>query len=111
MKLPHYINSSPLAYINIRLYKTTILHLLTQRISSGLHIDLHLNVSSSIFFALSTLQFLATKYLFKHASLQYMEFRPTKGPNLALSSLICMYISNIAQRSTHKILFTTLINT
>lgn len=63
--------------------------MLTQRISSGLYIDLHLNVSSSIFFALSTFQFLATRYLFKHASLQYIALRPTKGPNLALSSVTC----------------------
>ena len=66
--------------------------MLTQRISSGLYIDLHLNVSSNIFFALSTFQFLATRYLFKHASLQYIALRPTKGPNLALSSLTCKIV-------------------
>lgn len=60
---------------------------LTQRISSGLKDDLHLSVSSNIFLDLSTLQFRASKYLLKHASVQYCELRPDSGPREALSSL------------------------
>lgn len=62
----------------------------TQRISSGLNFDRHLRVSSSIFFDLSRFPFRASKYLLKHASVQYCKLCPESGPIAALSSLICM---------------------
>lgn len=62
---------------------------LTQRISSGLYAALHVNVSSSIFFDLSTFQFRASRYLLRHASVQYWRLRPEMGPMAALNSLTC----------------------
>lgn len=67
----------------------------TQRISSGLNFDRHLSVSSTIFFDLPTFQFRASKYLLKHASVQYCKSRPESGPIAALSSLICMWNRSI----------------
>ena len=61
----------------------------THRISSGLKVARHLSESSSIFFDLSMFQFRASKYLLKHASVQYCKLRPVTGPIAALSSLIC----------------------
>ena len=63
--------------------------LLTQRISSGLQVDLQIRVSSSIFFAFSTFQLRASKNLLKQASVQYRKLRPDSGPRATLSSLIC----------------------
>lgn len=60
---------------------------LTQRISSGLKVSLHLSDSSNIFFDFSTFQFRASKYLLRHPSLQYFKLRPESGPRASLSSL------------------------
>lgn len=72
--------------------------LVTHRISSGLKVDLHLSESSSIFLDFSMFQFRASKYLLKHASVQYCELRPVSGPIAALSSLIWHIRNKYMQR-------------